>query len=89
MLGSTRVVPLPVPTSPIPRVHPSPARHYRVRTLPLPHGHDGGVNMAVGLRSVGQLSLDAHISGLRGMTEVYNVINIGRINNHFTIPQKE
>ena len=45
--------------------------------------------MAVGLRSVDQLSLVGHISGSQGMTEVYNVRNIGRINNHSFIPQNE
>ena len=42
--------------------------------------------MAVGLRSVGQLSLGTHISGFEGMTEVYNLVYVGRIINHFTIP---
>ena len=39
-------------------------------------------NMAVGLKSVGQLSLDARFSGFQGMTEVYNLSKIDRINNH-------
>ena len=43
--------------------------------------------MAVGLISVGQLTLDGHISGFGTMTEVYNLIKIGRINNHSFIPQ--
>ena len=42
--------------------------------------------MAVGLRSVDQLSLVAHFSGSQTITEVYNLVGIGRINNHFTIP---
>ena len=42
--------------------------------------------MAVGLISVGQLSLDAQISGLMVMTEVYNLMRIGRINSHNVIP---
>ena len=46
----------------------------------------GGVNSVVGLISVEQLSLDAHFSGLTGMTEVYNLVKIGRINNHNVIP---
>ena len=45
--------------------------------------------MVVGLRSVAQLSLDGHISGFRTMTEVYNLIEIGRINNHLSISQKQ
>ena len=42
--------------------------------------------MVVGLKSVAQLSLDDQISGFRVMTEVYNLIRIGRINNHKVIP---
>ena len=42
--------------------------------------------VAVGLRSVGQLTLDAEISDIMGMTEVYNLVEINRINNHFLIP---
>ena len=45
-----------------------------------------GVNMVVGLISVAQLPLDAQISGFLGMTEVYNLLRIGRINNHLLIP---
>ena len=41
-----------------------------------------GVNMVVGLKSVCQLSLCVQISGFQDMTEVYNLIRIGRINNH-------
>ena len=46
----------------------------------------GGVNMAVGLISVGQLSLDSRFSRSRGMTEVYNLVEIDIINNHSVIP---
>ena len=42
--------------------------------------------MAVGLYSVGQLTLGAVFSGFEGMTEVYNLVKIGRITNHFSIP---
>ena len=52
----------------------------------LPHGHVHGVNMVVGLKSVHQLSLSVQISGFRIMTEVYNLLEIGRINNHSFIP---
>ena len=45
--------------------------------------------MAVGLKSVGQLSLDAQISDIRGITEGYNVVKAGRINNHYVIPGTE
>ena len=38
--------------------------------------------MVVGLRSVDQLSLVDQISGFPGMTEVYNLSKVGRINNH-------
>ena len=66
--------------------------HHPGYTSPLPHaasalyccrtGMSGRVNMAVGLKSVDRLSLDVHISGSRGITEGYNLENIGRINNH-------
>ena len=39
-------------------------------TLPTPYPW---TNSAVGLRSVGQLSLEAHFSGFLGITEVYNL----------------
>ena len=42
--------------------------------------------VAVGLKSVDQLTLSVHFSGFLGMTEVYNLLKIGRINNHFFIP---
>ena len=42
--------------------------------------------MVVGLISVHQLSLDGQISGFLSMTEVYNLVKIGRIINHFVIP---
>ena len=45
--------------------------------------------MDVGLKSVRQLSLDDQISGSRELTEVYNLVRIGKINNHFVIPGTE
>ena len=42
--------------------------------------------MAVGLKSVAQLSLVGHISEIEGMTEVYNLVRIGKNNNHLVIP---
>ena len=45
--------------------------------------------MAVGLKSVVQLSLDDHFSDIRDLTEVYNLVRIGRINNHNDIPGTE
>ena len=72
----------PSPPVPLPRVH-----------LPLPgYSHDRACgaadrgNMVVGLRSVAQLSLYALFSGFLGMTELYNLVRIGRINNHYVIP---
>ena len=49
-------------------------------------GPTPGPNSAVGLKSVGQLTLEAVFSGLQGITEVYNLLGTGRINNHFLIP---
>ena len=42
--------------------------------------------MVVGLISVDQLTLGTEISGFHGMTEVYNLLKIGRINDHSLIP---
>ena len=60
-----------------PRVHPS----YRTWVLPgmvtVPRGHAGQLNSAVGLKSVDQLTLGRHFSGLRTMTEVYNLLTVG------------
>ena len=52
----------------------------------LPHGYYGGLNIAVGLKSVDQLTLDVHFSGFLGMTEVYNLRNAGDPNDHKYIP---
>ena len=49
-------------------------------------GSARGLNEVVGLKSVGQLSLYVLISGFQGITEVYNLTEIGRINNHYDIP---
>ena len=46
-------------------------------------------NSAVGLRSVEQLSLVAHISGFQGITEGYNAIIAGNPNDHNVILGKE
>ena len=45
--------------------------------------------MVVGLKSVAQLSLYDHFSDIELMTEVYNLLEIGRINNHNVIPGTE
>ena len=47
-----------------------------------PRTRHGVLYMVVGLISVDQLSLGLQISGFQGMTEVYNLIKVGRINNH-------
>ena len=45
--------------------------------------------MVVGLISVEQLSLSGQISGSIGITEVYNLVRIGKIINHSFIPGNE
>ena len=52
----------------------------------LPHGHVPASNMAVGLRSVDQLTLSAQIWENRGMTEVYNLATAGNADDHKLIP---
>ena len=42
--------------------------------------------MVVGLNTVEQLSLSVHFSGLLGITEGYNLVEVGRIINHLGIP---
>ena len=51
-----------------------PATPYMPYVAPAGAGHQ---NMVVGLISVDQLSLYALFSGLRGITEVYNLMRIG------------
>ena len=48
-----------------------------------------GHKVVVGLISVGQLSLDAGFSVSRTMTEVYNLVEIGKLTNHLHIPGNE
>ena len=55
----------------------------------VPRAVYGGLNMVVGLKSVSQLSLGAHFSDIQGITEVYNLSKIDRINNHSFILGKE
>ena len=52
----------------------------------VPRSQSHGVNSVVGLKSVAQLSLCARFSGSQGMTEVYNLLSVGIINNHYAIP---
>ena len=74
------------PTQPYPpRVHPYPPMPLVYISV---HGSAEQL-MAVGLRSVDQLTLSAKISGFRGMTEVYNLVKLGRTNNHSFIPGNE
>ena len=76
----------PVPTqSAPPRVHPRTGMLVATSAVPVPAVYSGR-NSVVGLKSVGQLTLDARISGFGTMTEVYNLVKIGRINNHSSIP---
>ena len=42
--------------------------------------------MVVGLISVARLTLSAQISDITGITEGYNLVETGRINNHIVIP---
>ena len=48
-------------------------------------GQYGGANSVVGLKSVAQLTSGGYSSGFQGITEVYNLIPVGRINNHLYI----
>ena len=62
------------PSGPIPpRVHPSP----HTRTAGTNTRTDVLPDMAVGLKSVAQLTLGPYFSDLRELTEVYNLPEIG------------
>ena len=72
----------PVRTTPgTPSRHPAPRYGYGYCSPRAKYG--------CGLKSVAQLSLDAQFSGFQGITEVYNLVRIDRINNHFVISQKK
>ena len=40
----------------------------------------------MGLKSVEQLTLDGLFSGFRGITEVYNLVELGNPDDHYVIP---
>ena len=68
-----------------PRVHPAADPGW-LTALVGATGMYGRLNEVVGLKSVGQLTLGAVFSGSPGITEVYNLVEIGRIPNHYCIP---
>ena len=77
----------------LPATHPGTHQSHTPGTPPrtryTQHVNAGYVtcwDMVVGLRSVDQLTLSPGISGSRGMTEVYNLRRIGRIDNHYCFP---
>ena len=43
-------------------------------------------NIAVGLKSVAQLTLGTHFSGFQGITEGYNLVYTGNADDHKSIP---
>ena len=78
----TGIAPPRYPPGPTPpRVHPSGTGCTPGPTSVLYPEYEG----AVGLISVDQLTLSLGFSGFQGMTEVYNLFKIGRINNHYDI----
>ena len=84
-MGSGRV-PGVVPGIAPPGTHPLPHPGY-TPLLDYWHVHcctgmSADPNMVVGLKSVYQLTLDALFSRFRGITEGYNLLTVGRINNH-------
>ena len=84
--GSTRVVPLQDPPSSHTPGTPLPSPPRSRRRSAVSAAVYSGLNMVVGLNPVGQLSLSAHFSDIQGITEVYNLSEIGRINNHSSFP---
>ena len=73
---------------------PGPPQPCTTPGTPLPHRTEPATprtldhvhKLVVGLKSVGQLTLGTHFSGFQGITEGYNLVIVGRINNHFHIP---
>ena len=78
----TGIAPLRTHPVPHPGYTPPHATRQQCTREQLVHGR----NMVVGLISVEQLSLDGQISGFRGITEVYNLVGIRKLINHFRIP---
>ena len=75
--------PPPVPPTPgTPSPYPTPSTHPSWPSSTL-------YNMAVGLKSVAQLTSRALFSGFQGITEVYNVVDAGNADDHFPIPGTE
>ena len=80
---------LPVPTQPpLPTTPGTPPPATRCTAVHA-RGQSGRVNMAVGLISVEQLSLEAQISDISLMTEVYNVAEAGNPDDHNVIAGNE
>ena len=69
----TDIAPPGPPQVPYPGYTPPPTPGARYTVYSAPAGSAGQTNMAVGLKSVGQLTLYDQISGFKGMTEVYNL----------------
>ena len=76
----TGIAPLPAHPGPHHPGYTSPPDYWHVHGCT---GHAARLNMVVGLISVDQVSLSTQISGFQGMTERYNLVRIGRINNHY------
>ena len=74
-------------TLPVP--HPGYTLPHRCPSMMYNRGARDQRNSAVGLKSVDQLTLSVHFSGFQTMTEVYNLLRIGRINNHLSITGNE
>ena len=77
------------PSQPPQSHYPGYTPPHRSGSVSLPHGAYSGRNMVVGLISVDQLTLRLLFSGFRGITEVYNLLRIGRISNQLYIPGTE
>ena len=70
---------LPAP-SPVP--YPGYTLPARTPYCTRPRSCRGARKCVVGLRSVAQLTLDDRFSETQGITEVYNLVETGNINNH-------
>ena len=77
----------------LPGTHPGPPHPGYTPPLPPPSLHlpatpavrTDAKQQAVGLRSVAQLTLSASFSGFLGITEVYNLADVGNPDDHNVI----
>ena len=87
-MGGYRYSPPPTHPAPVVPTPGTPPRWSRCPTLGT-HGPAPRLKYAMGLKSVGQLTLSVQISHIEGMTEVYNLVRIDIPDDHNLIAGNE